>query len=584
MRFIFAIFAFIGAILFVGLGVAQRTVFLPPSTVSAESTQASPSPYLLISDDVLHAVAGSQTLSLSGSKKVFAAYGRTGDVQAWLTGVRYDKIGYNQENHSLTSTTVNPPADAVAPAVGSENPTGSDLWFEEYSAENSLARTFTLPPGYSLIIASDGSAPAPTTVGLSWPQSNSTPLAGPLLVAGCVFLLLGLVLLVLGLVHAKRSRGPRRKPPALPTGTPKKAIKASHSRRRKSSMVFAPIAVLSCVALSGCSSEYWPQFSADSLIPTATPTPTLAANTADQVAREPVVTEAQFTRILEKISETTTQADTASNADVLATRFEGPAFDLRKSNYGIRASFPSYPAPQAIPNNPPSLVLPQATDVWPRTVFAIVKNSADATVAPLSLMLVQETPRTNYKVYYAIPLEPQTTVPPVASAANGTARLAPDTKLLSMTPDAAAAGYADLLSVGSQSPTFAKFEATGDTLRTSVGVDYKTAQKANLPSTASITFGKAAAPGQSIALATIQSGAIVAVNVRESEVVKPVQTGATVSPEGAVKAASGVTRTAKGTEAIYDYQLLFYVPSAEDNSPVRLLGFAQGLLSAKELP
>ena len=65
---------------------------------------------------------------------------------------------------------------------------------------------------------------------------------------------------------------------------------------------------------------------------------------------------------------------------------------------------------------------------------------------------------------------------------------------------------------------------------------------------------------------------------------KPVEAGATVSPTGAVKAASGVTETSKGTEAVYDYQLLFYVPPSGDTSQVTLLGFAQGLLSAKELP
>jgi hypothetical protein len=621
VRFILAIIAFVIALALIGIGIAERTVLLPPSSVSVQTTQTTATPYVFIDSDALLAESGEQTVTFSGSPKVFAAYGRTDDVKAWLNGASYANLTVNTGSKpSLTSTIVAAdPAGAANIASGSADPAGSDLWLEEYTADASMTRTFSLPAGYSLIVADDGTAPAPTTVSISWPLDDSTPFAVPLLLTGAFFLVVGLILQLLGLRHMKKSQGPRRKQPALPKGkrfssSRTNGIESGVRRGRrsitKSIAVLVPTAILSAAVLSGCSTQTLPAAIADTATPApiatvapvpgatstaGTPTPTgsgapttgpetpTPVPTPDQ-GPPPVVSEAQLDTILGKVSTVTTAADAASDPNALAARMTGPALDLRSATYTIRKTDPSYPAPAAIPAGPSSVVLPQATDDWPRTVFTIVENPADPTVAPLSLMMIQDTPRSQYKVYYAIPLEPSTTLPPVAPATVGTSRLANDTKLLSMSPADVGAGYADILAVGSQSPFFDKFDPTGDTLRTSVGADYKAATKAALPNTASIDFAKVPGTGQNIALATNQSGAIVATNIRESVTVKPVEAGATVTTEGAVAAASGITTTSKGTEAIYDYQLLFYIPPSGDTSKVTLLGFAQGLLSAKELP
>ncbi|TAJ47157.1 MAG: hypothetical protein EPO52_12785 [Herbiconiux sp.] len=607
MRFIFAIFAFIIATALIGVGVAQRTVFLPPNTVNATVDVQSDAPYVMIDSDTLQTHPGKQTLVLSGAGTIFAAYGRTSDVEAWLNGASYDTIGYDSTTGNLTSTTVEADADgADNVASGSANPAGSDLWLEEFTSTDAMYRTVNLPAGYSVIIASDGTSPAPTNIKLSWPIANATPWVGPLLVAGVVFLLAGLVLLVLGLLHMRRSQRPRRKPPALPKGkrfsaSRTNAIESSVKRGRRSIAPFVavPMALASVLAFSGCSADYWPQ-AAPAATDTATATPVADATadpnstTAPTAAAEPTVavdesepapavTQAQLETIVSQISSVTAEADAASSADTLANRFEGPALELRSATYAIRAGYPEYPAPQAIPAGPLQVVLPQASNSWPKTVFTIVQGT-DTTVPPVALMLVQDTPRANYKVYYEITLEPDTSLPPVAAASVGTTRLAPDTKLLQMTPDQLKTAYADILSVGDSSQYIDQIDATGDSLRTQVGAQYKADKKAGLPSTATIDFAQVAGTGQSIALATSESGALVAVDLRESETVKPVESGATVSPEGAVKALSGVSETAKGAEAIYGYQLLFYIPPSGDPGKAQLLGFTQGLVQAKELP
>ena len=74
-----------------------------------------------------------------------------------------------------------------------------------------------------------------------------------------------------------------------------------------------------------------------------------------------------------------------------------------------------------------------------------------------------------------------------------------------------------------------------------------------------------------------------AVNIVETEVVKPVDTGAKIKPAGVISALSGVTETEKGVQSTYTDQLLFYVPPAGSSETIRLLGFSQALTKAAEL-
>jgi hypothetical protein len=612
VRFVFAIIAFVVATALIGVGVAQRTFLLPPGSVSAATVEATDEAYVLLDSDTLRANPGSQTVSLSGDGAIFIAYGRDADVSAWLSGSSYAQMEVDADSGELTEAIVAAdPAGAENVASGSADPAGSDLWLEQYAGENSLTRTINVPAGYSAIIASNGTDPAPADITVSWPIDNSTPWALPLLLSGAFVLLIGLALLLWGLWHMRRQQGPRRKPP---TGTPRRrfspartnAIESGMSKRRKA-ITRSMTAVLPVLLVAALGAGAPLAASASTVTPTPRPTPTVEPDTEStsdpaQMQTEtptptptstapgaeevlPAVTEQQVKTIIERVIAVETAANATFDAEGLDSRFTGPALELRKASYAIHAALPEYVLPAAIPSGPVSVVRPQATTVWPKSVFAIVSNE-DKTVAPLAVTLVQESARANYKVEYAISLEPDTTLPPVAAASVGTSRLAPDTKLLSMTPLALSEAYADVLMLGSASSSFDMIDTSGDTLLTSVGADFKNAAKAKLEGTgtASDQFAKVPAISNGIALATNDSGALVSFNLRESETVKPTQTGATITPQGAIAALSGVAATGKGVESVYDYQLLFYIPSAGETGKPTLLGFTQGLVQAKELP
>lgn len=601
MRFVFAIVAFVLAAVMIVLGIAQRTVFLEPASTSLSATVPENARYVVVDSTALTTHDGAQTLTVRGAGPVFIAYGRSADVRAWVGDSGFAEIARAKDEDKLSSriekatpaSSSSNPSDSTEPAALPTNPAGSDLWLQQFSGDRVLTVTINVPDGISLLVASDGTAPAPTKISVSWPTDNATPWAGPLIVGGAILALIGLVLYLWALLHLRRSHGPRRniprgpRMPKLPRAPRPKAIKASEitgQRRSMARSLFAvvPVVLVSGLVLTGCSPDFWPSAAPSSAVtPTPTPDATLEPDAAADVP-PPAVTVPQLEQIVKQISKVATAADAGLDVDAVATRFTGPALEQRLSNYKIRTTIADYPAPSAIPDSQFELTLPQQSAGWPRTVMTVVKVKTDPTVAPMALVLTQESARSNYLVEYAVQLEAGAPVPNFAPASIGAPIIKPDVKLLVLPPDQIAAAYADILLNGESSPSYSLFEANGDSFRAQIAQDKQTKQ-AGLPTTASIAFGAAAGPGRAIALGTIDSGGIVAVNVNETETVKPVDAGATVSPTGASAALSGVTATAKGIQSTYGDQLLFHVPAAGSNEKIVLLGFAQGLISSAEL-
>src|SRR5215218_6858594 len=186
-------------------GIAQRTWLAPPDQLtSSVSTADEGTAFTVIPGKVLTSNPGQQRVQVSGGDTVWAAYARTSDVAAWLGDEPHTAISFNAEKGKLGEKLVEPSAgdassdgsvatdaadDADAADAAAPNPAGSDLWLDEKTGKGSLSWTVSVPADVSLIIASDGTAPAPAKVALSWPLQHSTPWAGPLIVGGGVLLL-----------------------------------------------------------------------------------------------------------------------------------------------------------------------------------------------------------------------------------------------------------------------------------------------------------------------------------------------------------------------------------------------------------
>lgn len=594
MRFVIAVITLVVAALLVLLGLAQRTVFAPPSTVtSSVSTVKSDATLTVISAKALKGYPGREHIQISGgSGTAFAAYGRSSDITGWVGDSSYNSIRFDSATGKLVSKEVQGSSTTVP------DPEGSDLWYQQYTGK-SLDFSLDAPTDISLLVATDGSKPAPSKISVTWPLSTATPLVGPLISAGLLVGLIGILLFIWAIVHHRRLRGPRRssgggrgRGPKLPRSERPRSVRSgrrtalgieSGGRRRTRRMIaVVPVVLVASVALAGCSPEYWPQPSSGDASGAATPTPTATAAPGSDL-QPPAITESQATRIIQHVVAVQAQADKLGSSKLAATRFEGPALAQRTAAYTIKKTDKTAAAPVSIPSGKLTLTLPQQSDTWPRTVFVVVQSATSTTAAPVGVMLKQDTARDPYKVDYLVGLEAQAKLSNLPPASLGAARLAPDVKLLLVQPDTLASDYADILKNGDDSSVAKLFDSTGDTLRDKIGKPYKDAKAAKLPSTAKIAYSSSVGSEPSIALATNDAGAIVSVSLNEIETVTPTKAGAEVNPEGEVKSLSGVSKSTKGITATYGVQLLFSVPPVGSKGKVELLGFSQGLISAKEV-
>ena len=149
MRFIIAIVFFVVAVVGVGLGVAQRTVLAPPESVTSTVQLDSAATVTVIDGSALNAYEGRQTLAISGgvvappetaadaeadpeadadaedgeeqiaqTDRVVAAYGRTGDVLAWVGDARYTLVTFDEELGELVAQPVSGSEESVPDPYG----------------------------------------------------------------------------------------------------------------------------------------------------------------------------------------------------------------------------------------------------------------------------------------------------------------------------------------------------------------------------------------------------------------------------------------------------------------------------------
>ncbi|WP_341974938.1 glycosyl transferase [Microbacterium sp. LTA6] len=645
MRFVWAVVAFVLATVLIGAGIAQRTIFMGPSSQQMQVKIDEPAPFVLMDGDVLRARPGAQTLLIRGEGDIFAAYGRTADLKAWLADSDYNQVSLNDAGRPTVkavaaTTAAEEPADGEetpaeeapaeeAPAEGEtpadesagRNPAGSDLWLDSFTEKDALiADNMQLPDGMSVLIAHDGTQDAPDSVVVSWPLDTSTPWAGPLMAAGAAALLAGLVMYVLGIRHQRRGRGPRRKgpgpmpatepielaalPPAereaieAPADAPKqgdanepvqdgkepearKSMSATRSTRRRR-MLALPALGLTALLAAGCSADSWPQFGAGA--PTPSPTPTVIA---PENQKPPAVTEAQAARILQQISSTLVEADTALDLELAKTRLDGAALAARGTEYALRTAIPETPVPAAIPTEDIEVVLPEATDRWPRTVLLLSKSTADETVPPAILTMTQQDPWSNYKVTNIAEMQASSKVPDLAAPWLGTSIVPTDSAFLSMAPGELAAAFADVVDTGEQSASYGLFDELSLKLATSIRDSrqavVQTLADNGAADTSQTAFDIVPSDSAPVSMTTLDSGAIVAISLIDKETVTPTSGDAVIrfGDNAQAKALTGANESAKGVETTYEFQLFFAVPAQSSTEQIRLLAARQDLLSVQ---
>lgn len=588
MRVIVAIVLLSVSVLTLGLGIAQRTVFADAQLIDRSVTTDTTAPATIIHGTDLAAYPGRVTLSVEGgvsapvpsgegftvgtSERVFVAYGRTVDVMAWLSPGRHTQLRFD------------PVADGfiVLPRSGQDltlpDPAGSDLWSQEYSQDGQISVSFSVPEDVSVLIMSDGTLPAPANITVSWPLASSSWVSLALIVVGIGSMVVGFVMVLINYIVWRRNRGPRRrmtKRPRAPRGSYRQPRQSSIKPRGRRSARFVALPLAGAVlwGAAGCVPE---------------PTQVELEETENQVQAPavvpyPAVTELQFSRIMAQIASAIQAADEELAVNLLADRVSEPSLAARRAAYIIKRADASLGSLTPILASPIRLVLPQQTSTWPRSVFGIIQDEDDLESPSVGVVLSQESPRSDYRLSYAVVLAPQVQIPNLPSASLGSARLSPDSGLIRLSPIDVAANYADVINQGTASAFAPDFALATDRLFIQLGPEAAALRQESFGDTVDVDWETTPSENEVVAFATADGGALVMATLQEIERVTPGQSGASVNASIAVRALTSLSQSTRGFEVISDIQVLWYVPPVGSEEGIRVLGYTYSLVGAKEV-
>ena len=120
MRLVIAAAMFVVSIMLGLVGVAQRTIWAPPPSVSISANVQSTSPFVVLQHSLLAKHPGKPHIVISGSS-AFIASGRETDVEAFIGKTSQSTVGLDAKGAQLATNTIIGSAQGISPV-------GSDLW------------------------------------------------------------------------------------------------------------------------------------------------------------------------------------------------------------------------------------------------------------------------------------------------------------------------------------------------------------------------------------------------------------------------------------------------------------------------
>ena len=593
-------------------GIGQKTFWAPPETITATAPAGTAAPLTVFEEKLRTLHPGTVKIQVKGEGAFLLAAGRPDDVDAWVGKTAHNTVdGVSEDGKALQLTHTDGEATAPSPA-------GSDLWVTTENATGEMDYSWNAPADgdWSLLLAADGSKPAPSSITMTFPNDTSTPWALPLMVLGGLLIIAGGALLVLkpksgnrsgngtggGSTFARRAQAkaaarrgdqgpaastletaaPETAPqPATPEKTgpektaPEKAAagqKKGSGAARRSGIV---VAVLTAAAVAGTSVAAQASQTPSPTAP-ASDGATPGSSAEGQTGDAPVLLDAQFRRILEQVAGAVDAGDAAKDAAKLAPRVAKSELQVRTQNYKIRSQVGSYEARMPVRSTKLLTTVVTNKRSWPRSVMAVTQGEGN--VVPQLLTLTQASPREDYKLVNSTPLQPGATFPGIGRA--GTETLAPADKTgLAYSGDEALAGLGDRLTKadstfkdklveGQSSPYIA------DTLAYQADV-----VKSGVNGT--FAFTHKAAADNTVVFRTADGGALVLGRLNFSFDGTPKADGDKLTIGDDAAALAGGKETSTGMVLDFAESVAVYVPPAGSQDPMKLVAATRGLVGAK---
>lgn len=587
-------------------GIGQQTFWAPAETVTATApTDAAAAPLTVFDEKLRSERDGTVTIKVQGEGSFLLAAGRPDDVDAWVGSTAHNTVsGVSEDGKALQLTRTEGEATAPSPA-------GSDLWVTTENASGELNYSWTPPADgdWSLLLAADGTKPAPASITMTFPNDTSTPWAIPFIVLGSLLVLAGAVLLVLkprsgggkgkdgsrggltgrrtGTKAASRAGSGAGATPAgdgttssdIPAAKPttpagnSAAVRRGVGRRPGWAGALVALLTASAVAATGVAaqaSQTPAPDPANSSAPAATPT---AA--AEPSADAPVLIDAQFRRILEQVAGAVDAGDAAKDAAKLAPRVAQTELEVRTQNYKIRSQVGAYEARMPVRATKLLTTVVTKKRSWPRSVLAVTQGEGN--VVPQLLTLTQASPRENYTLVASTPLQPGTTFPAIPR--DGTETLAPaDKSGLLYSGEEALAGLGDRLT-NAESPFKDKLVEGQSSPYIADTLAYQ-ADVVNTGVNGTFAFTHKVVPESIVVLRAADGGALVLGRLNFSFDGTPKAAGDKLTIGDDAAALAGGKETGTGMVLTFAESMAVYVPPAGSSDPMKLVAATRGLVGA----
>jgi hypothetical protein len=605
-------------------GIGQKTFWAPPETITATAPAGTAAPLTVFNEKLRTLHPGTVTINVKGEGSFMLAAGRPDDVDAWVAKTAHNTVaGVSDDGKSLQLTHTDGAATAPSPA-------GSDLWVSTENASGEMNYSWNAPADgdWSLLLASDGTKPAPSTITMTFPNDTSTPWAIPLMVLGGLLIIAGGALFVLKPTSGNRGSGTRSggggssfarraqakaearragrtsqdpaagatqptaaepentaPQPAAPDNAAPEQKKTAPEQKKwgagtlsRSSVV---VAVLTAAAVTGTTVAAQAAQTAQTPPPspsasaTASTSTTAGSSAADPAADAPVLLDAQFRRVLEQVAGVVNAGDAAKDAAKLAPRVAQSELEVRTQNYKIRSRVGSYESRMPVRSTKLLTTVVTNKRSWPRSVMAVTQG--DGNVVPQLLTLTQASPRENYKLISSTPLQPGATFPAIGRAGTETLASADKSGLL-YSGDEALAGLGDRLTKansdfkdklveGKSSPYIADTLAyQADVVKSGVNGDF--------------SFTHKVAPGNTVVFRTADGGALVLGRLNFAFDGTPKASGDKLTIGDDAAALAGGKETSTGMVLNFAESVAVYVPPAGSKDPMKLVAATRGLVGA----